>query len=363
MLATYYDVATSQSEFDALFGGLDIHQNVTALARSFRVLRFDLTFDVDSRSSFADCVNSSVMEFLAKYNLNSTIYPENPCLSFVSAMNAAKNDKVFVVVDHLDRFIHELVDRRMYKPTLALAPSVRGSSSICSLLEAYGQVRGGHRLFAAGTLPLEFREDFTFSNVTNDRAPLAGALGFRKRDLSRGLDLIPCLSAEQRRGALDLMCRHLNGYMFRGGEEAVYNPAQSLFLLDHLTTGLRDIDELLALDVAQCDRTLREKVLDPSVVPNSGFIELICSVSNGRPKIAALLHGCTPFWTHIDRRVSADELLHSLTHDQCVQSLLYHLGLVTYDASGETLRVPRMARHVLIDAVMGDKLNQSQTSN
>jgi hypothetical protein len=48
MLATYYDVATSQSEFDALFGGLDIHQNVTALARLFRVLRFDLTFDVDS---------------------------------------------------------------------------------------------------------------------------------------------------------------------------------------------------------------------------------------------------------------------------------------------------------------------------
>jgi hypothetical protein len=89
------------------------------------------------------------MEFLTKYNLNSTIYPENPWVSFVSAMDAAKNDKVFVVVDHVDRFIHELVDRRMYKPTLAFAPRVRGLSSICSLLEAYGQVRGGHRLFTA----------------------------------------------------------------------------------------------------------------------------------------------------------------------------------------------------------------------
>jgi hypothetical protein len=213
------------------------------------------------------------------------------------------------------------------------------------------------------SLPLEFREDFTFSNVTNDRAPLAGALGFRKNDLSRGLDLIPRLSVEQRRGALDLMCRHLTGYRFTGGEEAVYNPAQSLFLLDHLSTGLRDIDKLMALDVAR-DHTLHEKLADRSVLPSSGFNELIFSVPRGQRTIIKHMNTSASERIHVDRRVSADELHRSLERDGGVQSLLYHLGFATYaDASGKMLTVPPIARRVLTDSVFGGKLNQSQTSN
>jgi hypothetical protein len=70
-LRHYYDCATSQKEFDELFGGLDAHTNVTPLARSFYVLKLDFStgFTGDVRQIFANNVNASMLEFRERYCL------------------------------------------------------------------------------------------------------------------------------------------------------------------------------------------------------------------------------------------------------------------------------------------------------
>lgn len=65
-------------------------------------------------------------------------------------------------------------------------------------------------------MPLALADSLGY-NVAKDitHSPLFASLaGFRKRDLERALNLIPYLNADQRRGALDLMRRHYNGYLF-----------------------------------------------------------------------------------------------------------------------------------------------------
>jgi hypothetical protein len=361
MLAQYYDAATTQSQFDAMFGGLDIHQNVTPLARSFLVLRLDLSlvnFHAGAEcESLGDTINASLLEFRSKYNLDFDICGDCAWSSLYYAGFCAQRTKqpIYVFVDHMDSFVHDLVDRHMYKPTKSFAATVPGSSSVAHLFEIISKFSGERRLLATGVVPLVFDADFFFPRALDYDRDFSATLGFRTRDLVRALDQIPRLSADQRRDALDLMCRHFNRYFFRGCDEPLYNTAQSLFLLDHLATGLRDIKRLMALDAAR-DPILHRTLLDPSVVPSSGFLDYLRSVPTFSRELASVL-GDPVLDNRADARfkrcVTLDAgNLHANSHyANTAESLLQSLGVATFaDATRQTLTVPTMARRALLDA-------------
>jgi hypothetical protein len=138
----YYDCATSQTEFDELFGGLDAHTNVTPLARSFHVLKLDLSTDFtgDVRQSFQGNVNESMLEFRKRYGLEFDINPSNCSLSLQAAADAVndKGGKLYVLIDEYDRFANQLLVESYYQDRARLCFSV-----LRSFLETLKSISGG----------------------------------------------------------------------------------------------------------------------------------------------------------------------------------------------------------------------------
>jgi hypothetical protein len=191
-------------------------------------------------------------------------------------------------------------------------------------------------------MPLALADSLGY-NVAKDitHSPLFASLaGFRKRDLERALNLIPYLNADQRRGALDLMRRHYNGYLFFGSEEPLYNSTLSLFLLDHLANRTRDVDALLALN----GPVLLDRMTDDNVKLSNSFVNLARSVPAGERAVAALLGESAPLeGGGIVSKFTLNELM-STSADESrkeAQALLFYQGLATYsDTTFMALKLP-----------------------
>jgi hypothetical protein len=213
----YYDCATSQKEFDELFGGLDAHTNVTPLARSFHVLKFDLSTDFtgDVRQIFANNVNASMLEFRERYGLEFDINSTdcNDSLKAAAWAVKRKGGKLYVLIDEYDRFANQLLVESYCQDRARLCFSV-----LRSFLQTLKSIGGGQemRSFITGIMPLALADASGYNvavNLTHDPW-FASLVGFRERDLERGLALIPHLNTAQREGALALMHKHYNGYVF-----------------------------------------------------------------------------------------------------------------------------------------------------
>jgi hypothetical protein len=352
ILAHYYDCATSATEFDALFRGLDVHKQPTQFARSYFVLKLDFSIDVtgDVRAEFIRDVNQQIADFRENYNLTFAIDEQSAFVSLAAAaaaVKAKKGGKLYVLIDEYDRFANKLLVER---PTEYDA-IVRGRSGVIrSFLEKLKSLSGLEvRSFITGIMPLALADSSGY-NVSKDithNPSFASLAGFRKHDLVRALELIPHLTADQRLGALDLMRRHYNGYLFAGSEEPLYNSTLSLFLLDHLANRTRDIDELLALDTP----TLLEDVADDNVKLSNSFVKLAREVPAGERAVAALLGESAPIeGSRIVKKFTLDELLNtSADSGKEAQALLFYQGLVTFaDTTFTSLKLPNeIIRHTL----------------
>jgi hypothetical protein len=352
MLANYYDAGQTKDQFNKLFGGLDVHKQVTEFARSYHVLHLDFSIDIDGdvRQLFTNAVNRHLLSFRKRYNLNFDIN-EADCfvsLGLASDAVASKGERLYVLVDEYDRFANKLlVERRdQYDAIVRGQSGVRGSSPIRSFLETLKSLRGLEvRSFITGIMPLALADSSGYNiatDITHDKM-FASLTGFRKRDLERALELIPHLSADQRRGALDLMRRHYNGYLFFGSEEPLYNSTLSLFLLSRLANRTRDVDELLALDSIRSP-VLLDRMTDDNVKLSNSFVNLARSVPAGERAVAALLGESAPLeGGGIVSKFTLNELM-STSADESrkeAQALLFYQGLATYsDTTFTALKLP-----------------------
>lgn len=357
MLSHYYDCATIDTAFDALFRGLDVHKQVTPFARSYHVLNLDFSIDVDGdvREYFTNAVNRHVKYFRNRYNLNFDIN-ESDCfvsLGLASDAVAAKGEKLYVLIDEYDRFANKLlVERRdQYDAIVRGQSGVRGSSPIRSFLETLKSLRGLEvRSFITGIMPLALADSSGY-NIAKDithNQQFASLAGFRKRDLERALALIPHLSVEQRRSALELMRRFYNGYLFFESDEPLYNSTLSLFLLDHLANRTLDINKLVALN----EPTLLADMTDSNVKLSNRFVDLARTVPAGEHAVAALLGESAPLeGGRIVKKFTLDELL-STSADESrkeAQALLFYQGLATFaDTTFTSLKLPNeIIRHTV----------------
>jgi hypothetical protein len=218
-LHRYYDCSTSQKEFDELFGGLDAHTNVTPLARSFHVLKLDLSIDTvmgDFRQNFIEYVNTSLRNFRDHYNLAFEVN-ETDCHDSLKAAAAEVKDiggKLYVLIDEYDRFADQLLVENIDPYRVGQS----GVSVLRSFLQTLKAIGGGQemRSFITGIMPLALADSSGYNVAENlTHSPrFASLVGFRERDLERGLALIPHLNTTQREGALTLMRKYYNGYWF-----------------------------------------------------------------------------------------------------------------------------------------------------
>ena len=170
-------------------------------------------------------------------------------------------------------------------------------------------------------------------------------VGFRKRDLERALEAITPLSNSQRADALKLMTRFYNGYLFKGADEPLYNPTQSLFFLDKLATGTADIDRLQAEDAAYVAQIMSDR----NVAPSNTFLQLARSVSIGERAVTSLLGESAPLQRRlISQQFTVRDLINPPTV-VAVQALLFHRGIATYaDREFKSLKLPNeVVRHAL----------------
>jgi hypothetical protein len=341
-LHRYYDCATSQNEFDELFGGLDAHTNVTPLVRSFHVLKLDLSIGVEGEvnKNFTNKVNQALVAFRTHYNLEFEIN-ETDCHDSLKAAAAEVKDiggKLYVLIDEYDRFANQLLVDNID----AYRVGQSGVSVLRSFLQTLKAIGGnGMRSFITGIMPLALADSSGYNVARNltDSPRFASLVGFRERDLERGLALIPHLNTAQREGALALMRKYYNGYWFAGATEPLYNSTQALYFLKRLSMGDVDVDELLAMDAAS-HPALLARLTDTNVHVSNSIVKLARSVPEGERAVAQLLGKSVPLERGLERVITLESLVSQPTAE-ALQALLFYQGIATFtDAQGSSLCLP-----------------------
>jgi hypothetical protein len=348
-LHRYYDSATSQKEFDELFGGLDAHTNVTPLARSFYVLKLDFSVSVvgDVNENFTKAVNESLRAFRTHYNLDFEIDETDCHVSFKRAAMAVQKagGKLYVLIDEYDRFANQLLVDNIdqYRAAIKGQSGVASSSVLRSFLQTLKLIGGGQemRSFITGIMPLALADSSGYNVARNltDSPRFASLVGFRKADLERGLALIPHLNTAQRKGALTLMRKYYNGYWFAGATEPLYNSTLSLYFLDKVSMGDVDVDKLLAMDATN-HPALLARLSDINVRLSNSFVKLARSVPQGERAVAQLLGESVPLERGLEQVIKLENLVSQPT-GAALQALLFYQGIATFtDAEGSSLCLP-----------------------
>lgn len=348
VLHRYYDCATSETVFNDLFHDLHVHRHVTPLVRSFHVLKFD--FDIategDVAQHFHDHVNRQIAKFRDRYNLpqiDLNVKNSHDSLESVEAAVKAAGGTLYVLVDEYDRFANRLLVESIgeYQKVIKGESGNVKSSVLRSFLGTLKKIGGAHahfRSFITGIMPLALADAFGY-NVAKDIShdvDFASLVGFRKADLERALALVPPLNTKQRQDALDLMRKFYNGYWFAGATEPLYNPTQSLFLLEQLALKKINIDQLLALD----NIFLVDKVSDQNVKLSARFVTLARKVPDGARAVNGLLGDTTPLDRALMQTFTLEQLI-KVPSVAAAQALLFYQGIATFtNATGTALRVP-----------------------
>jgi len=129
MMEYYYDL-NHKDDFDDLFSGLWIHQNLTSLRSSFHVLKLDLSSipnHGDALKNLTKCINGNVVHCCRTYGLNveSIVDEENASQSLLRLAQKFVGQNFMILSDEYDRFANEL----MFQNPTAFGKVVTGKSS------------------------------------------------------------------------------------------------------------------------------------------------------------------------------------------------------------------------------------------
>jgi hypothetical protein len=368
MLAAYYDINLRGEKFNQLFAGLAVGATPTPLASSFHVLQFDFSLDVsgDVACEFRKNVNESIADFAHYYNLDIAIDETSCFVTLRRAANAvsAAGGRLYVMVDEYDRFANKLLleRREQYDAVVRGTSGVAASSPIRAFFETLKALMKvlSVRIFVTGIMPLALHDASGVNFLTNvsHHDAFAALAGFRTADLANALSMIPHLDNNTTPRVLDLMRRLFNGYLFRGGDETLFNPTLVVSCLKQLAMSGR-ANELLQMSNEAVLRALHDDnlKLSQSLVAflrtlrgdvDSALISLFgASLS---PVVGAGLKSSFSL-RELEAESTASTLASTTTTlpstsaqgvSANVQSLLFYNGVATFAANTDwmSLRVP-----------------------
>lgn len=329
-LSAYYDVRLA-GEFDRLFGGLDVGREPTPLRNRYFVLEWDFS-TVDARGSVDEIAvrlykhaNTRIETFLERNRdqlAHRVEIDEDPGITLERLLSALERTpyRLYLLIDEYDNFINEV----MTKDEVAYRALVYQDGPFKQLFKAVKAAagRGLERIFITGVSPVALNDISSGFNIARDiyREPeLATLCGFTDPEVRSILQRIADergLSAAEADEALETMRIWYNGYRFsESPAEAVYNPTNALYFLDHLARRGTPPPELH----------------DRNLALDQGKLAFLGGTRAGAGVLRDLVQGDgTLEVTDLETHFSMEDLVHRLEVDRrFMASFLYYLGLLT----------------------------------
>jgi hypothetical protein len=260
LLEHYYDVDRAD-RFDALFGGLWVHQNPTPERSRYLVLTFDFSQVATDggpdalRRTFFGVVKNAVWSFLLRYHRERV--PELKALldrldsfqdaeSLLGALTghlSALGQRLYVLIDEYDSFANRLLSegaRGAYASIVARASFVR---TFYAALKAGTGAGCVSRIFITGVSPLlldDLASGFNIASHVSQDPALSALAGFTRADVERAVDAFlaarPHLASEPELGdrarLLDVLEQYYDGYRFSpGAPDRIFNADMVLYFL------------------------------------------------------------------------------------------------------------------------------------
>jgi len=371
-LANYYDLRRDD-EHEALFGGLEVGRNPTALAHAYFVLQWNFSLVDPSGSaeqiaaSLREHVASQAKTFAAHYGdrLTAVIEVDGNISSILDSLLRAvepSGHPLYLLIDEYDNFVNEVMARD--ESTYRLLVGTDGPFKLLfKAVKTATEGRGLERVFISGVSPLALNDltsGFNIArNVSLDPA-LGGLCGFTETDLRGLLDLLAAAGSNalaEREQLIDTMRTWYNGYRFTPGPpgersevEQVYNPTNVLHFLDHLHRwGVPP-----------------ERLYDENLRTDRGKLAFLASGVAGSSVLEELTGPAGEIRiTRLETSFSLDNLVARLGEDRgAVVSFLYYLGLLTLTGEPGLLRIPNLVvRKLFLDGLLEAYLPRSSDSS
>jgi hypothetical protein len=338
MLENYYDVAKAD-EFESLFGDLAIGQNPTPKHNQYFVMTWDFSNvspEGDAheiRQALHRYLNKRIQEFALYYqpwlSVNIEIEPADAQASFQSLLTAVRlsHYRLYLLIDEYDNFANEVMMGRgeispsRYKALLSAEGSLK---AIFKAVKSASSGRGLERVFITGVSPVLLSDIISACSVAEDicfEPEFNDLCGFRESELRAVLTQIveECeLEPQKGQDALTLMQQFYNGYCFSERiNEFIYNPTLALYFLKHF----------------QQEGEFPRIMLDNNLAIARSKLAYI--FGNREPIIFQALNETPPLsLTELANRFSIDDMLNATKDTTFIVSLLYYLGILTFN--GET---------------------------
>ncbi|MCP4705402.1 MAG: AAA family ATPase, partial [candidate division Zixibacteria bacterium] len=340
MLENYYDVAKS-SEFERLFGELEIGKNPTEKHNQYLVMKWDFSVveaqdeTKSLRKSLHDHLNNQIKRFAERYHdyfsYTIEIDKDNAISSFESALIAVQSCdyRLYLLIDEYDNFANEIMMGRAeinparYKALLSSESSLK---TVFRMVKSASSGRGLERVFITGVSPVLMSDITSAYNVAENIYSLSefnDLCGFRESELESVVNHVvtECkLSPNLAQTALNLMQKFYDGYCFSASmDELVYNPTLALYFLKCF----------------QHDCQFPSQMLDDNLAMDLGKLTYLSRLPNGRAIVLQALNETPPLILPVlANRFGIDQMLKTTQSSQFIISLLYYLGILTLN--GET---------------------------
>jgi hypothetical protein len=357
MLEHYYDVG-KRDRFDALFGGLWVHEHPTAEQGAYLVLALDFSSVATDRGehalrgTFNDAVRSRIAMFLLRYRERvpalGDLYARlgdhqdaEGLIVWVLNLVAATPYKIYLIIDEYDHFANRLLssgEGTLYDVVVKKTGFVR---TFYAALKSGTTTGAVGRMFVTGVSPLmldDLSSGFNIATHASMDVGLSALAGFTRADTERAVDELlaarPELAAIPGLGDTEALIRvleeHYNGYRFSPRATArVFNADMVLYFLSALDRSSAYPDNML-------DRNVRTEY---------GHLQRIGTVGGADLRERRALLETILGEGHIRSELIEQFGVARLAGRAGFLSLLYYLGMLTLGTSprgvaGYDLEIP-----------------------
>ena len=370
MLEHYYDLNRA-AQFEALFGGLAVGRQPTALHNQYFVLKWDFSL-IPAHGEMADIeaavnrhINDSILDFARRYRqqLPETIdlHPEDALSSWRSLLSLVSQTphKLYLLIDEYDNFANEVLMTPRFDSQNRYQTLLQGEGLFKTVFKAVKAAAGGlgvDRVFITGVSPVVLSDMTSGYNVGEDIYLLPqfnDLCGFTETEVAT------VLAELQREGghwsadaALATMRTVYNGYRFsEDATETLYNPTLSLYFFKALAQQgqypRRLLGENLAMD--------RNKLSYITQLPGGEALLIDALSGDDRIMIPELV-----------QRFGVADVLAAVKDEPFMASLLYFFGILTSAGEGplaeQILRIPNLvARSLYVERLREGWLPASET--
>jgi hypothetical protein len=255
-LSFYYDIKTSEEDWQRLFKDTYISKNPTKAKGSYLILHLSLSkipATADVEKSFRKYINNSIKNFTKKYsNLIDTceIDFDDHLTSLQNLFDvvADAGKQIFLIVDEYDSFVNQLILRvdtntfdfgsSQYSSTVADKVSIlRAWGNVLKSATEYATPAIG-RMFFTGVTPMAFSDALSSFNIVEDvtfKKYTETLFGFTEEEVIAAL--AHACSQSEVDGHFKTMKEQFDGFRFNSKQQqAVFNPQMCLYYLKALQT-------------------------------------------------------------------------------------------------------------------------------